>query len=57
MFTGEQEGADAAACRCAVPAAALRPGHTYYWYVTPTNAGGHEAFAPVEGVFSVGERG
>jgi hypothetical protein len=57
VFAGEQEGPDAAACRCAVPAAALRPGHSYYWYVTPTNAGGHDAFAPAEGVFSVGESG
>ncbi len=29
----------AAGCRCVVPAAALRPGHEYYWYVTPRNAG------------------
>lgn len=57
VFTREQEGPEAAACRCALPAAALRPGHTYYWYVTPTNAGGHDAFAPAEGVFSVDERG
>ena len=57
VFTCEQERADAAACRCAVPAAALRPGHSYYWYVTPTNAGGHDAFAPAEGVFFVGDRG
>ena len=57
VFAGEQEGPDAAACRCAVPAAALRPGHSYYWYVTPTNAAGHDAFAPAEGVFSVGESG
>ena len=57
VFAGEQEGADAAGCRCAVPAAALRPGHSYYWYVTPTNAGGLDAFAPAEGVFSVVERG
>jgi hypothetical protein len=57
VFACEQEGAVAAACRCAVPPAALRPGHTYYWYVTPTNAGGHEAFAPSEGVFCVDEMG
>jgi hypothetical protein len=57
VFACEQKGSDAAACRCAVPAAALRPGHTYYWYVTPTNAEGHDAFAPAEGVFCVGERG
>jgi len=57
VFACEQKGADAAACRCAVPAAALRPGRAYYWYVTPTNAGGHDAFAPAEGVFCVGERG
>ena len=56
-FTCHLEGAAAAACRCAVPAAALRPGHSYYWYVTPTNTAGHEAFAPAEGVFSVGEGG
>ena len=57
VFACEQNGRAAAACRCAVPAAALRPGHSYYWYVTPTNAGGHDAFAPAEGVFSVAERG
>jgi hypothetical protein len=57
VFACEQKGPDATACRCAVPAAALRPGHTYYWYVTPTNAGGHDAFAPAEGVFCVGEGG
>jgi len=57
VFACEQNGPAAAACRCAVPAAALRPGHSYYWYVTPTNAGGHDAFAPAEGVFSVAERG
>jgi len=56
VFASEQEGADAAAGRCTVPAAALRPGHAYYWYVTPTNAGGLEACAPAEGVFSIGER-
>ena len=56
VFAGEQNGTDAAACRCAVPAAALRPGHSYYWYVTPTNAAGHDAFAPAEGVFCVGAR-
>ena len=57
MFASEQKGVDAAGCRCAVPAAALRAGHSYYWYVTPTNAGGHDAFAPAEGVFPVAERG
>jgi len=57
VFACEQEGPAAAACRCAVPAAALRPGHTYFWYVTPTNAGGYDAFAPAEGVFFVDERG
>ena len=57
VFDGAQQGTDAAACRCVVPAASLRPGHTYYWYVTPTNAGGHDAFAPAEGVFFVGDRG
>jgi hypothetical protein len=57
VFVREQEGPDAAGCRCSVPAAVLRPGHAYYWYVTPTNAEGHDAFAPAEGVFSVGERG
>jgi hypothetical protein len=57
VFEREHEGADATGCRCTVPAAALRAGHSYYWYVTPTNAGGHDAFAPVEGVFSVVERG
>jgi len=56
VFACEQEGPYAAACHCAVPASALRAGHSYYWYVTPTNAGGHDAFAPAEGVFSVGER-
>jgi hypothetical protein len=57
VFVREQQGPEAAGCRCAVPAAALRPGHTYYWYVAPTNAGGHDAFAPAEGLFCVGERG
>ncbi|MCX6362627.1 MAG: hypothetical protein NTW58_00325 [Actinobacteria bacterium] len=57
VFTCQQEGPDAVACRCAVPAAALRPGHSYYWYVTPTNARGHDAFAPAEGVFHVAETG
>ena len=57
VFACELEGAHAAACRCAVPAAVVRPGHTYYWYVTPTNAGGHAAFAPVEGVFTVDDKG
>jgi hypothetical protein len=57
VFGCRQEGADAVAGRCSVPAAALRPGHAYYWYVTPTNAGGLDACAPAEGVFSVGERG
>ena len=41
-------------CRYEVPEAArLKPGHTYHWYVRPRNAAGHEAFAPVEGVFVV----
>ncbi|MEI6449776.1 MAG: NlpC/P60 family protein [Actinomycetes bacterium] len=53
LFTCRLEGVDAAACRCVVPAAALRAGHSYYWYVTPTNAAGHDAFAPAEGVFRV----
>ncbi len=57
VFACVQEGADAAACRCAVPAAALRHGHSYYWYVLPTNAGGHDAYAPAEGVFSIAEGG
>ena len=57
VFAAEQHGAEAAGCRCAVPAAALRPGHSYYWYVTPTNAGGHDAFAPAEGMFHVSESG
>jgi hypothetical protein len=57
VFVCEQEGPEAVACRCVVPAAALDPGHSYFWYVTPTNDGGHEAFAPAEGVFSVTERG
>jgi hypothetical protein len=57
VFADEQDGATAAACRCAVPAAALRPGHAYYWYVTPTNAGGHDAFTPAEGVFCMSGRG
>ena len=57
VYACVQEGPEAVACRCAVPAAALRPGHAYYWYITPTNAAGHEAFAPAEGVFSVTERG
>jgi len=35
----------------------LRAGHTYYWYVTPRNAGGFAAFAPAEGVFTVDEKG
>ena len=56
VFACTQEGPAAAACRCTLPAAALRPGHSYFWYVTSTNAGGHDAFAPVEGVFSVGEK-
>ena len=57
VFADEQDGAIAAGCRYAVPAAALRPGHAYYWYVTPTNAGGHDASAPAQGVFCVSERG
>lgn len=40
-----------------MPAHASRLGHSHYWYVTHTNAGGHDAFAPAEGVFSVSERG
>ena len=55
VFACEMEGPEAVACRCTVPAALVRPGGTYYWYVTPTNAGGHRAFAPVEGVFTVDE--
>jgi len=43
----------AAGCSCVLPAAALRPGHDYYWYVTPSDAAGHPACAPAEGVFSV----
>gem|GEM_PF-1002897 len=44
------------ACHYVVPAAArLRAGHTYYWYVRPRNREGYETFAPVEGVFVVGE--
>ena len=55
VFGGEQQGAEAAACRCSVPAEVLRSGHQYYWYVTSTNAAGHEVFAPAEGVFCVAE--
>jgi hypothetical protein len=57
VFVREQEGPDAAGCGCSVPAAVLCPGHSYYWYVTSTNAEAHDAFAPAEGVFCVGERG
>lgn len=47
----------AAGCRCVVPAAVLRPGHEYYWYVTPRNARGCDACAPAEAVFVVTEKG
>jgi hypothetical protein len=57
VFAGERVGPAAAGCRFSLPARVLRPGHSYYWYVTPTNAEGHDAFAPAEGVFSVGESG
>jgi len=43
----------AAGCRCVVPAAVLRPGREYYWYVTPRDAAGREACAPAEAVFVV----
>ena len=47
----------AAGCRCVVPAAVLRLGHEYYWYVTPRDAAGREACAPAEAVFVVGGKG
>ncbi|HZL63451.1 MAG TPA: hypothetical protein VFD50_00690, partial [Thermoleophilia bacterium] len=43
----------AAGCRCVVPAAVLRPGREYYWYVRPRDAAGREACAPAEAVFAV----
>jgi hypothetical protein len=46
----------AAGCRCVVPAGVLRSGYDYYWYVTPSNAAGHQACAPAEGVFTVMRR-
>ncbi len=47
------DGPDAAACRCRIPAALLRGGHTYAWYVDARDAAGRWTFAPVEGVFIV----
>ncbi len=46
----------AAGCCCVVPAAVLRPGSEYHWYVTPRDAAGREACAPAEAVFVVSER-
>lgn len=53
VFEEGLAGPAAAACRCRVPAACLRPGHRYAWYVTPVNAAGHHAYAAAEGVFVV----
>jgi hypothetical protein len=50
-------GPAAAGSRCLVPAASLRGGQDYYWYVTPRSASGHPAFAPVEGLFAVARGG
>ena len=50
-------GPAAAGSRCLVPAASLRAGQDYYWYVTPRNAAGHPAFAPVEGLFAMARGG
>lgn len=47
------DGPEAAACRCRIPAALLRGGHTYTWYVDARDAAGRWTFAPVEGVFIV----
>jgi len=52
-----QELPAAAGCSHRLPAAAVRPGHTYYWYVTTLNDAGLPGFAPAEGVFTVTERG
>jgi hypothetical protein len=57
VWAWDEKGRPAAACRSTVPSAAVSPGHSYYWYVTPTNALGIDAFAPAEGVFHVGEEG
>ena len=45
-----------AGCCCVVPAAVLRPGSEYHWFVTPRDAAGREACAPSEAVFVVSER-
>ena len=47
------EGKAAAGTAYAVPAAGLKPGKTYHWYVTPRDRDGRWAYAPVEGIFAV----
>jgi len=50
-------GAAAALCRCTIPSAALRAGHSYTWYVAVRDIEGRAAFAPSEGLFTITERG
>jgi hypothetical protein len=57
VFAEQLVGRAAAGSQCLVPAAVLRAGQDYYWYVTPRNGAGHHAFAPVEGLFAVARGG
>ena len=53
VFEATIDGPAAAACRCRPPAAVLRPGHTYAWYVEARDATGRWCYAPSEGLFTV----
>ncbi len=57
VFEVRLEGPAATACTCAIPAARLRGGHAYAWYVIAHAADGRTAFAPCEGVFTISEGG
>ena len=43
------DGAEASACRCRIPAALLRSGHTYAWYVDARDADGTVELRTVRG--------
>ncbi len=53
VFEARLEHADARGCACTVPAARLRAGHAYAWYVTAHTSDGRTAFAPSEGLFTI----
>jgi hypothetical protein len=57
VFEALLTGPAAARSECLVPAAGLRGGQDYYWYVMPRSVAGHPAFAPVEGLFTVARGG